>query len=152
MTHSTPNTLLSNEARLARIAEIDAELTLARKGLEVTLEQLQGHTQSLARTILAQVAGNAPVTAKHDRSESQAVIADHLFEATAIPVLPSVAEMFINVGLDEALVTRGTFEGVPMTFIDGLPLMRLAGFIPENAPTVDESALFEAHERSTTKH
>lgn len=127
MTHSTSN--LSDEAKRERIAQLDNELTQNIKQLALAVEKLRPHTQQLARSILAIVASNAPITPSQDKDTQTCLIANYLLDAVAVPVLPSVAGMFVTVGLAEEFVVYGHQDGLDMAFIDGEHLMHMAGFM-----------------------
>lgn len=150
MTHYTSN--LSDEAKRARIAQLDKELTEARKGLAVAVETLRPYTQHLAQAILAVVAHSAPITHTQDKETQTCLIAEYLIDAVAIPVLPSVAGMFVNVGLAEELVTYGHHDGMDMAFIDGEPLMHLAGFMNLDPDAPQWAPLLMSLGENDTKH
>lgn len=150
MTHSTSN--LSDDAKRARIAQLDKELTEARKGLAMAVEALRPHTQHLARAILAVVAHNAPITHTQDKETQICLIAEYLLDTVAIPVLPSVAGMFVNVGLAEELVMYGHQDGLDMAFIDGEHLMHMAGFMDSDPDAPEWTPLLISLGESDTKH
>lgn len=143
MTHSTPN--LSDDSKRELIAQLDKELAEARKGLTMAVEALRPHTQHLAQAILAVVAHSAPIDRAQDRETQIGLIAEHLLDVVAIPVLPSVAGMFVNVGLTEELVTYGHQDGMEVAFIDGEPLMYLAGFMNLDTDAPQWEQLFVSH-------
>lgn len=150
MTHYTSN--LSDDSRRARIAQLDKELAEARKGLALAVETLRPHTQHLAQTILAVVAYSAPITCSQDKETQICLIAEYLLDAVAIPVLPSVAGMFVNVGLAEELVTYGRQDGLDMAFIDGEHLMYMAGFMDLEPDAPQWMPLLTHIGKSDTRH
>lgn len=150
MTHSTSN--LSDDSKRARIAQLDKELTWNIKQLALAVEKLRPHTQQLARSILAIVASKAPITRAQDKDTQICLIAEYLLDAVAIPVLPSVAGMFVSVGLAEELVTYGHQDGLDMAFIDGEALMHLAGSMDSDPDAPEWTPLLMSLGESDTKH
>lgn len=151
MTHSIPN--LSDEAKRARIAQLDKELTENLQKITLPMEELRPHAQQLARDILSMVALSAPVTHAQNEMEQQGAVTEHLLDALAIPLMPSVADFFLSAGLSSEHLTYSLgLGGLEMAHIDGIHLMKLAGFLDFDEPTLMEAALLMSLGENDTKH
>lgn len=151
MAHSTLN--LSDDTKYARMAQLDKELSENLQKLTLPMEELRPHAQQLARDILSMVALSAPVTHTQNEMEQRDAITDHLLDAVAIPLMPSVADFFLNAGLSSEHLTYGLgLGGLEVAHIDGIHLMKLAGFLDFDAPTLMEAALLMSLGENDTKH
>lgn len=144
--HRTPKSARTIRRNTAHIATNKMRLAAIK-------EELRELAKTEILKSLKAAAMDAPINDEMDDLEAVQTIQGYLIGHQAIPVHKTVCRILIDeCGFDTQVISHGEYKGYECGFIPGLPLLKLVGWIHEDAPTLEELFLLESLGDNPTRH